>query len=138
MAVRGIFRKSGGAVLVMGLLGTAGVWYFSNWGVHSLEGEWTVVDARSKEDALARLNVRKGTVISIDDDGYLKTGKISIDGIIGEGICGINCGTFTANGLKQTYEVSVDGESNTRLTLTDQKLAAVIVLERAHQQFESR
>lgn len=123
--------------LLAGLLATLGVWHFSNEAVHSLKGEWIVVDVSSKENELTRLNVRKGTKVSIDGSGYLQTGRIGIDGIIGEGICGVNCGTFTTNGLKQAYAVAGEGEPTSKLTLTNRKRAATIVLERASEQSAS-
>lgn len=138
MAVSKAYGGRNLGALSAGLLVTLGVWYFSNEAVHSLKGEWVVVDVSSKENELARFNMRKGTPVSIDGSGYLKTGRGGIDGIIGEGICGVNCGTFTTNGLRQAYAVAGEGDPINKLTLTNRKLAATIVLERANPDYFSR
>lgn len=137
MAVSKAYPRWNLIALSLGLLAPTGVWYFSNKTVHSLQGDWVIVDVSSKENALARLNVRKGVQISIDGNGYLKTDRIGIDGIIGEGICGVNCGTFTTNGLRQIYAVTREGNPTHKLSLTNRKLAATIVLERASEQSAS-
>lgn len=107
-----------------------GLFYSSTRLANGLAGEWIIVETWSEKQYLARLNIREQVRVTIDETGYLKAGLLGLDGMIGMGWCGWDCGSFAANGFDQSYRVTFGGTSKHKLILTNQSPAAVIVAER--------
>ena len=124
--------KSGVAAASLSVFSGVGIWYFASsaGAVSSVAGEWMIVETWSENEYLARLNVHEGTSISVGTNGFLKAGRLGIDGIVGKGLCGVKCATFTVNGFDQKFSVVVGGKSDGKLILTNANPAAVIVAKR--------
>lgn len=118
------------AFAISGAGAFCGLGYSSTRLADGLAGEWVIVEVWSEKQYLARLNIGKKVRITINETGFLKAGLLGLDGMIGKGWCGWDCGSFTANGLDQSYRVTFDDASKDTLILTNQNPAAVIVAQR--------
>ena len=107
------------------------VYLIANQTIGMAAGSWKIVSAWAPNPA--RLNpqeIRINTLVTVDQNGYLLTGRRGLEGVMSRSLASRRHYTLTQNGNGHEYDIIIGGVRDGYMSIISRKYNEVIVLRK--------